>query len=50
MQRLALKLLLTSLVFRRGSKHIEWPQLIASLLTLFVLVSVGLYIWTHGAY
>ena len=50
MQKFVLKLLLTSLVFRRGSKRIEGAQLVASLLTLVVIISVGLYVWAHGLY
>ena len=50
MQKFVIKLLLTSLVFRRGSKRIEGAQLVASLLTLVVIVSVGLYVWAHGMY
>ena len=50
MQKFILKLLLTSLVFRRGSKRIEGAQLVASLLTLVVIISVGLYVWAHRLY
>jgi len=50
MQKFALKLLLTSLVVRRRSKRIDGAQLAASLVTLVVIVSVGLYVWTHGPY
>lgn len=49
-QKFVLKLLLTSLVFRKGSKRIEGAQLAATLLTLFVIISVGLYVWAHGLY
>ena len=50
MQKFALKLLLTSLVFRRRSKHTEGAQFVATLLTLVVIVVAGLYAWTHGPY
>jgi hypothetical protein len=50
MQKFAVKLLLTSLIARRGSKRINGPQLAASLLTLVVIVVVGLYVWSHGQY
>jgi hypothetical protein len=50
MQKFALRLLLTSLIVRRGSKRIDGAQLAASLLTLVVIVLVGLYMWSHGEY
>jgi hypothetical protein len=50
MQKLAVKLLLTSLIARQGSKRIDGTQLAASLLTLVVIVLVGLYVWSHGQY
>jgi hypothetical protein len=50
MQKIALKMLLTGLIARRGSKRINAAQLTASLLMLVVLLFVGLYIWSHGAY
>jgi hypothetical protein len=50
MQKFVLKLLLASLVFRTGSKRIEGAQLVASLLTLVVIISVGLYVWAQGLY
>jgi hypothetical protein len=50
MQKFALKLLLTGLIVRRGSKRIDGVQLAASLLTLVVIVLVGLYVWSHGQY
>jgi hypothetical protein len=50
MQKFAFKLLLTNLIVRRGSKRIDGAQLAASLLTLVVIVSVGLYVWSHGQY
>ncbi|MDB5582251.1 MAG: hypothetical protein JWR80_7427 [Bradyrhizobium sp.] len=50
MQKLALKLLLTSLVFRRRAKRSDGAQLVASLLTVTLIVSVGIYLWVHGPY
>jgi hypothetical protein len=50
MQKIALKMLLTGLIARRGSKRINAAQLAASLLMLVLLLFVGLYIWSHGAY
>ena len=50
MQKFALKLLLTNLAVRRGSKRIGGAQLAASLLTLAGLVLVGLHVWSHGQY
>jgi hypothetical protein len=50
MQKFGLKLLLASLVFPRGSKRIEGAQLVTSLLTLVVIISVGLYVWAHELY
>jgi hypothetical protein len=50
MQKFALKLLLTSLIVRRGSKRIDGAQLAAPLLTLAVIILVGLYVWSHGQY
>jgi hypothetical protein len=50
MQKFALKLLLTSLIVRRGSKRVDGAQLAASLLTLVGIVLVGLYIWSHDQY
>jgi hypothetical protein len=50
MQEFALKLLLTSLIVRRGSKRVDGAQLAASLLTLVGIVLVGLYMWSHDQY
>jgi hypothetical protein len=50
MQKFALKLLLTSLIVRRGSKRIDGAQLAASLLSMVVIVVAGLYVWSHGQY
>ena len=50
MQKFALKLLLTNLIVRRGSKRIDGAQLVASLLTLILIFLVGLYVWSHGQY
>jgi len=50
MPKFALKLLLTSLTVRRGSKRMDGAQLVASLLTLIGIVLVGLYVWSHGQY
>jgi hypothetical protein len=50
MQKFALKMLLTSLLVRRGSKRIDGAQLAASLLMVVVTVLVGLYVWSHGQY
>jgi hypothetical protein len=50
MQKFALKLLLTGLIVRRGSKRIDGAQLAASLLALTVIVLVGLYVWSHGQF
>jgi hypothetical protein len=50
MQKFALKLLLTNLTVRRGSKRIDGAQLAASLLTLTVIVLIGLYVWSHGQF
>jgi hypothetical protein len=50
MQKFALKLLLTSLIVRRGSKRVDGAQFAALLLTLVGIVLVGLYIWSHDQY
>ena len=50
MPKLALKLLLTSLVFKRRSKRMSGMQFVGSLLTLALIVSVGLYVSTRGPY
>jgi hypothetical protein len=50
MPKFALKILLTGLAVRRGSKRTDGVQLAASLLTLTVIVLAGLYIWSHGRY
>jgi hypothetical protein len=51
MQKFALKMLLTNLtVGRSSSRRTRGVQVVTSLLTLFLLAAVGLYIWTHGGY
>jgi hypothetical protein len=50
MPKFALKMLLTSLTVRRGSKRSDGVQLVATLLTLALIVLAGLYIWSHGPY
>ena len=50
MQKFALKLLLTSLMFRRRSNRLDGAQLVAWLLTTAVIVFVGIYLWVHGPY
>ena len=50
MQKFALKMLLTSLIVRRGSKRFDGAQLAASLLMLVAIVLVGLYVWSRGQY
>lgn len=50
MQKFALKLLLTNLLVRRGSKRGDGAQFVASLLTLLLIASVGIYLWVHGPY
>jgi hypothetical protein len=50
MPKFALKMLLTGLAVRRGSKRTDGAQLAAALLTLAVIVLAGLYIWSHGQY
>jgi hypothetical protein len=50
MQKFALKLLLTNLTVRRGSKRIDGAQLAASLLALILIFLAGLYAWSHGQY
>lgn len=50
MAKFALKMLLTSIAARRGSKRTDGVQLAAALLTLAVIVLAGLYIWSHGPY
>ena len=50
MPKLALKLLLTSLVFKRRSKRMSGMQFAGSLLTLALIISVGLYVSTRGPY
>lgn len=49
MPKLALKLLLTSLVVQGRSKRIQGVQVATTLITLVVIVSVGIYLWAHGA-
>jgi len=48
MQKFALKMLLTSLVFRGRSKRIRGIQVATTLITLVVLVSVGIYLFVRG--
>jgi hypothetical protein len=48
--KFALKMLLTGLAVRHGSRRSDGVQLAASLLTLAVIVLAGLYIWSHGQY
>jgi hypothetical protein len=48
MQKLALKLLLTNLVFARASKRVDGIQLVTTLMTMGLIVFVGLYAWTHS--
>lgn len=51
MQKFALKMLLTSLTIGRSpSRRIRGVQVVTTVLTLFLLVAVGLYIWAHGGY
>jgi hypothetical protein len=50
MPKFALKMLLTSLTVRHGSRRSDGVQLVATLLTLAVIVLAGLYIWAHGPY
>jgi hypothetical protein len=50
MPKFALKRLLTGLAARHGSKRTDGVQLVASLLTVAVIVLAGLYIWAHGPY
>ena len=52
MQKFALKMLLTSLIVRRGSKRLRYSaQLAASLLMLVAIVLVGLLCgWSRGQY
>jgi len=49
MPKFALKMLLTRLsVGRSSSRQISGLQAAAAVLTLFMLATVGLYIWRHG--
>lgn len=48
MQKFALKLLLTRWLFRKRSKRIDGMQVVASLLTLVLIVSIGIYVWARG--
>jgi hypothetical protein len=49
MQKFALKMLLTSLtVSRSPSRRIRGMQVVTAVLTLFLLATVGLYLWAHG--
>jgi hypothetical protein len=49
MQKFALKMLLTSLaVGRSSSRRIRGVQVVTAVLTLFLLATIGLYIWTRG--
>jgi hypothetical protein len=50
MPKFALKMLLTGLTVRRGSRRTDGVQFVATLLTLAVIVLAGLYIWLHGPY
>jgi hypothetical protein len=51
MQKFALKMLLTSLtVGRSSSRRVRGVQVVTAVLTLFLLVTVGLYIWAHGGH
>ncbi len=49
MPKFALKMLLTSLtVGRSSSRRIRGVQVVTAILTIFMLATVGLYIWAHG--
>ena len=48
MQKIALKLLLTSLLIKGRSKRIEGVHVATTFITLAVIVSVGIYVWAHG--
>jgi hypothetical protein len=50
MQKFVLKLLLTSLVFRRKSKRVDGTQVVASVVILVLIASVGIYVWARGPY
>jgi hypothetical protein len=50
MQKFALKLLLTNLVFTRASKRVDGIQLVTTLMTMALIVFVGLYAWMHSFY
>ena len=50
MQKFALKMLLTNMVLKRRSKRVDSAQIVASVLTLVAIVSVGIYVWVHGPY
>jgi hypothetical protein len=50
MPKFALKMLLSGLALRRGSRRNDGVQFAAALLTLAVIVLAGLYIWSHGQY
>ncbi len=49
MPKIALKMLLTSLTIGRGySRRISGLQAASAVLMLFMLATVGLYVWRHG--
>ena len=49
MPKFALKMLLTSLTIgRSSSRRISGLQAATAVITLFMLATVGLYIWRHG--
>ena len=50
MQKFALKLLVTELIYRRGSKRVGGAQFLSTLLTLVLITCVGIYLLIHGPY
>jgi hypothetical protein len=50
MQKFALKLLVTELIYRRGSKRVGGVQFLSTLLTLVLITCVGIYLLIHGPY
>ena len=49
MPKFALKMLLTNLTIGRGySRRISGLQAASAVLMLFMLATVGLYVWRHG--
>jgi hypothetical protein len=50
MQKFALKLLLTKLIFRHRSKRVDGAQFLSAVLLLVLITCVGIYLLIQGPY